>query len=361
MPTLFDPLQIGDFVIENRVVMAPLTRARATRDHVPTARMATYYGQRAGAGLIISEASPISRQGAGWPWSPGFWTDEQVVAWQPVTQAVHDKGGKIVAQLWHMGRLVHPSLHGEQPVSASATTAPGEAHTYEGKQPYVEARPLRADEISGIVADYVAAAHAAIRAGFDGVEIHGANGYLLDQFLRDNSNFRTDAYGGSIENRARLLLEVVQAVADAIGPGRTGLRLSPNGEVQGVIDSNPEPLFTYVAQQLDRIGIAFLHLREGRASGFGGTDQPALSPVIRQHFKGVLILNGNYTPEEAGATVAAGKADAIAFGRLYISNPDLAERIRVGAPLDERNDMATWYSQGDQGYIDYPAFEEAAA
>jgi N-ethylmaleimide reductase len=359
--TLFDPLQIGEFVIKNRVVMAPLTRARATREHVPTPRMATYYGQRASAGLIISEASPISRQGAGWPWSPGFWTDEQVAAWQPVTQAVHDQGGKIVAQLWHMGRVVHPSLHGEQPVSASATTAPGEAHTHEGKKPYVEARPLRLDEIPGIVADFAIAARNAIRAGFDGVEIHGANGYLLDQFLRDGANFRTDAYGGPIENRARLLLEVVQGVADAIGPGRTGLRLSPNGAVQGVIDSNPEPLFVYVAQELDKIGIAFLHLREGRSGGnFGGTDQMPLSPIIRQHFKGVLILNGEYTPKEAADAVAAGKTDAIAFGRLFIGNPDLPERIRIGAPLADAN-MATWYSQGDEGYIDYPALDEQEA
>jgi 2,4-dienoyl-CoA reductase-like NADH-dependent reductase (Old Yellow Enzyme family) len=310
----------------------------------------------------VSEASPISLQGAGWPWSPGFWTDGQVEAWQPVTQAVHEAGGRIVAQLWHMGRIVHPSLHGEQPVSASATTAPGEAHTYEGKQPYVEARPLRLDEIPGIIADYVTAARNAIRAGFDGVEIHGANGYLLDQFLRDGANFRTDAYGGSIENRARLLLEVVRAVADAIGADRTGLRLSPNGEVQGVIDSNPEPLFTYVAQELDKIGIAFLHLREARASGeYRPSEQPPLSPVIRQHYKGVLILNGDYTPAEAEATVAAGKADAIAFGRLFIGNPDLVERIRTGAPLAQANDMSTWYSQGDEGYIDYPVYSAAEA
>ncbi len=362
MPTtLFQPLDAGAIHLANRIVMAPLTRARATREHVPTPRMVTYYGQRATAGLIVTEASPISLQGAGWPWSPGFWSDEQVAAWQPVTQAVHEAGGKIVAQLWHMGRVVHPSLHGEQPVSASATTAPGEAYTYDGKQPYVEARALRLDEIPGVIADYVHAARNAIRAGFDGVEIHGANGYLLDQFLRDSGNFRTDAYGGGIENRARLLLEVVQAVADEIGVDRTGLRLSPNGEAQGVIDSNPEPLFAYVAAELDRIGIAFLHLRESRTTGsFRPSDQPRLSPVIRQHYKGVLILNGEYTPEEAEATVAAGKADAIAFGRPFISNPDLVERIRIGAPL-AAGDPATFYAGGDEGYIDYPRFSEAEA
>jgi len=359
--TLFQPLNAGALHLPNRIVMAPLTRARATRAHVPTARMATYYAQRASAGLIISEAAPISVQGAGWPWSPGFWSDEQVAAWLPVTQAVHDAGGRIVAQLWHMGRVVHPSLNGEQPVSASATTAPGDAHTYEGKQPYVEARALGTDEIPGIIADYVHAARNAIRAGFDGVEIHGANGYLLDQFLRDSGNFRTDQYGGSIENRARLLLEVVQAVVEAIGADRTGLRLSPNGDAQGVIDSNPEPLFAYVAGQLDKIGIAFLHLRESRTTGsFRPSDQPPLSPVIRQHFKGVLILNGDYTSQEAAETVAAGKADAIAFGRPFISNPDLVERIRIGAPLAQ-GDPATFYAGGDEGYIDYPRFDEAEA
>lgn len=359
---LFEPLSAGALALPNRIVMAPLTRARATREHGPTPRMATYYAQRAGAGLIISEASPISPQGAGWPYSPGLWSDEQVAAWQPVTGAVHEAGGRIVAQLWHMGRVVHPAMNGgAQPVSASATTAPGEAHTYEGKQPYAQARALRLDEIPGIVADYVAAAHNAIRAGFDGIQVHAANGYLIDQFLRDGANQRTDAYGGSIENRARLLLEVTQAIADAIGPERTAVRLSPNGDAQGVIDSDPDTLFAYVAAQLDRIGIAFLEMRESRpVSTFRPSDQPPVSPVIRRHFKGVLILNGDYTAQEAEETVASGKADAIAFGRPFIPNPDLAERIRIGAPL-ATSEMAGWYSQGDEGYIDYPALDAAAA
>ena len=358
--TLFEPLAAGALHLPNRVVMAPLTRARATREHVPTPRMADYYAQRAGAGLIISEASPISRQGTGWPWSPGFWSDEQVTAWQPVTQAVHDAGGRIVAQLWHMGRVVHPTVSGEQPVSASATTAKGDAHTYEGRQPYVEARALGADEIPGLIADYVHAARNAIRSGFDGIQIHAANGYLIDQFLRDSTNLRTDNYGGSIENRARLLLEVTQAIADAIGADRTSVRLSPNGDSNGVIDSNPEALFAYVAAELDKIGIAFLEMREGRPTGFGATDQAPVSPVIRQHFKGVLILNGDYSPEEAAQTVADGKADAIAFGRPFISNPDLTVRIATGAELAP-SDMSTWYSQGDEGYIDYPALDAAKA
>jgi 2,4-dienoyl-CoA reductase-like NADH-dependent reductase (Old Yellow Enzyme family) len=340
--------------------MAPLTRARGTRGHVPTPIMETYYGQRASAGLIISEAAPISVQGAGWPYSPGFWTEEQVTAWQPVTQAVHANGGKIVAQLWHMGRLVHPSLTGTQPVSASATTAPGHAHTYDlGNQPYAEARPLALDEIPGIIADYVQAARNAIAAGFDGIQLHAANGYLIDQFLRDGSNKRTDSYGGSIENRARLLIEVTQAIADAIGADRTSVRLSPNGETQGVIDSNPEPLFAYVAEQLDKIGIAFLEIRDiGPGSTFGSTDQPIVSPVIRAHFKGVLILNGNFTPETAEAALADGRADAIAFGRPFIANPDLVERIAQQAPLAEV-DFATAYTQTAEGYTDYPRFDAA--
>lgn len=359
--SLFDPLTAGGISLANRIVMAPLTRGRATRAHVPTPIMATYYAQRASAGLIISEATPISVQGAGWPYSPGLWTDEQVEGWKPVTQAVHEAGGRIVAQLWHMGRLVHPSVSGEQPVSASATTAPGHAHTYdEGNQPYVEARPLRIDEIPGIVADYAQAARNAIAAGFDGIQLHAANGYLIDQFLRDGTNKRTDDYGGSIENRARLLLEVTRAVAEAIGRERTSVRVSPNGETQGVIDSNPAPLYAYVAEELSKIGIAFLEVRDiGPNSTFGSTDQPIVSPVIRAHFKGVLILNGNYTPELAEAALADGKADAIAFGRPFISNPDLAERIRDHAPLAEVN-FATAYTRGEEGYTDYPRHDAEA-
>jgi 2,4-dienoyl-CoA reductase-like NADH-dependent reductase (Old Yellow Enzyme family) len=360
--SLFDPLTAGALTLANRIVMAPLTRGRSTREHVPTPIMATYYGQRASAGLIISEAAPISFQGAGWPYSPGFWTDAQVAGWQPVTQAVHEAGGKIVAQLWHMGRLVHPSLPGTQPVSASATTAPGHAHTYDlGNQPYAEARALELDEIPGIIADYVHAARNAIAAGFDGIQLHAANGYLIDQFLRDGSNKRTDSYGGSVENRARLLIEVTQAVADAIGADRTSVRVSPNGDTQGVIDSNPEPLYAYVAEQLDKIGIAFLEVRDiGPDSTFGSTDQPIVSPVIRQHFKGVLILNGNYTPETAEAALAEGKADAIAFGRPFISNPDLVTRIEEKAPLAEVN-FATAYTRDAEGYTDYPRYDETVA
>jgi 2,4-dienoyl-CoA reductase-like NADH-dependent reductase (Old Yellow Enzyme family) len=359
-PTLFSPLKIGALTLPNRLFMAPLTRARATRDHVPTPRMADYYAQRAGAGLIISEATGISRQGLGWPYAPGLWTDAQVEAWKPVTAALHDAGGRIFAQLWHMGRVVHPSLSGEQPVSASATTAPGQAHTYEGKQNYVEARALRQDEIPGLLEDYVVAARHAIAAGFDGVQIHGANGYLIDQFLRDSGNQRTDDYGGSIANRARLAIEVVDAVAGEIGAERTAIRFSPNGDTQGTIDSDPAALFTYVAEQLESRGLAFIELREPGPNGtFGRSDQPAVSPVFRAHYSGPLILNSDYTVESAGIAVASGLADGIAFGRPFISNPDLVERLRNGQPL-ATSEMASWYSQGDEGYIDYPTASTAA-
>ncbi len=361
MTTIFDPIKLGADTAANRAIMAPLTRGRATRDHVPTPIMVDYYAQRASAGLIISEATGISHQGLGWPYAPGLWSDEQVAAWKPVTQAVHDKGGLIVAQLWHMGRAVHSAVTGEQPVSSSATATPGDAHTYEGKKPYEVARPLAIDEIPGIIADYVKAANNAIAAGFDGVQIHAANGYLIDQFLRDNSNFRDDIYGGSIENRVRLLREVTQAVVDAIGADRVSVRLSPNGDSQGVNDSNPEPLFAAAADVLNQIGIAFLELREPGPDGtFGATDVPRLSPLIRQHFKGPLVLNSDYGLGRAQADLASGLADAISFGRPFLANPDLVDRLREGAPLTHAQ-MATFYSQGAEGYTDYPTLAEEKA
>ncbi len=356
MTSLFDPITIGGLTLANRIMMAPMTRGRGTDKHVPLPRMVDYYAQRASAGLIITEAAPVSLHGAGWPYSPGLWTDEQVATWQPVTQAVHEAGGRIVVQLWHMGRVVHPSMSGEQPVSASATTAPGEAHTYEGRLPYVEARPLRTDEVPGLIADYVHAAQNAIRAGFDGVQLHGANGYIVDQFLRDSSNLRDDDYGGSIENRARLLLEVTQALVDAVGADKVSVRLSPNGEVQGVIDSNPEPLFAYAARELYRIGISFLELRESREDA-----QPPVSPVIRANFGGVLVLNGGYLREDAEEAIASGRADAISFGKPFIANPDLVERLREGHPLAEPKEPQTIYAPIDEGYADYPRYEAVSA
>lgn len=362
MPDLFDPVKLGDIEAPNRILMSPLTRARATRGHVPTHIMAAYYAQRATAGLIISEATGISQEGLGWPYAPGIWSPEQVEAWKPVTEAVHEAGGRIALQLWHMGRIVHPSfLNGAQPVSSSATTAPGDAHTYDGKQPYTEARPLELNEIPRILDDYAKAARNAIAAGFDGIQLHAANGYFIDQFLRDGSNHRTDEYGGSPENRVRLLREVTEVLVNEVGAGRTGVRLSPNGDSQGVDDSDPESLFTVVAQALDTLEIGFLELREQKPYGtFGSSDVPRLSPLIRQHFKGTLVLNSDYDKEKAQADLDSGLADAIAFGRPFISNPDLPERLEKNLPLQQAN-MATWYSQGVEGYTDYPALTAQAA
>lgn len=363
MTSLFDPIQLGDIAAPNRIIMSPLTRGRSVDGHVPVSALkADYYSQRASAGLIIAEATGISQEGLGWPSAPGIWSDAQVEAWKPVTDAVHDAGGRIILQLWHMGRLVHPDfLGGAQPVSASVTTAPGDAHTAEGKKPYAEARALRLDEIPRIIGDYVHAARNAMRAGFDGVQLHSANGYLIDQFLRDNSNFRDDAYGGPIENRIRLMSEVTQAIVDTVGAGRTSVRLSPNGETQGADDSNPVALFTAAAAELGRIGIAFLELREQKTFGnFGRSDVPRVSPDIRKVFKAPLVLNQEYRLDSASEDVASGLADAISFGRPYISNPDLVERLRVNAELAPDN-YRTWYSPGPEGYTDYPVMEAANA
>ncbi|MBD8624830.1 MULTISPECIES: alkene reductase [unclassified Pseudomonas] len=358
MPSLFDPIQVGAQKLPHRILMAPLTRGRATRNHVPTDLMIEYYTQRASAGLIITEATGITQEGLGWPYAPGIWSDEQVEGWKKITAAVHEVGGRIDLQLWHMGRIVHPSfLGGAQPVSSSATTAPGQTHTYDGKQPYVQARPLGIHEIPRLLDDYEHAAKNAMRAGFDGVQIHAANGYLIDQFLRDNSNFRDDAYGGSVENRIRLLTEVTQRVVDTIGAERTGVRLSPNGDSQGVNDSDPETLFSAAAAALDTIGIAYLELREPPLDGtFGKADRPPVHPVIRKAFSRTLVLNSDYTHEKAQAALDAGEADAIAFGRPFLANPDLPHRFAEGLRLN-KDVMETWYSQGPEGYVDYPTAE----
>ncbi|MEQ1537441.1 MAG: alkene reductase [Sphingorhabdus sp.] len=361
--SLFDPIQLGAISAPNRILMAPLTRGRSTAGHVPnTALKAEYYSQRAGAGLIISEATGITQEGMGWPYGPGIWSTEQLEAWKPVTEAVHKAGGRIILQLWHMGRLVHPDfLGGAQPVSASATTAPGKAHSYGGKQLYGAARALALDEIPRVIGDYVHAAKNAMAAGFDGVQVHGANGYLIDQFLRDSTNLRDDDYGGSVENRIRLLTEVTQAVADRVGADRTSVRLSPNGETQGCDDSDPMPLFTAAAAALQKIGIGFLELRELKTfGGFGTSDVPRLSPEIRNVFTSPLVLNQEYTFETASADLDSGLADAIAFGRPFIANPDLVERLRRGAAITP-DDFKTWYAPGAEGYTDFPSMETEAA
>ena len=357
MPTLFDSIRLGAIAAPNRILMAPLTRGRSVAGHVPiTSLKAEHYRQRAAAGLIIAEATGISQEGLGWPSAPGIWSDAQVEAWKPVTEAVHEAGGRIMLQLWHMGRLVHPDfLGGEPPVSSSATTAPGLAHTEAGKQPYSQARALRLDEIPRVIDDYVRAARNALSAGFDGVQVHAANGYLIDQFLRDNSNFRDDDYGGAIANRTRLLTEVTRAVADAVGADRTAVRLSPNGDTQGADDSNPQALFTAAAAGLQDIGIAFLELREQKPdSTFGASEVPRVSPAIRSVFTNPLVLNQEYDGENYAEDLTSGLADAISYGRPFISNPDLVARLRDGATFAQNN-FKTWYSPGAEGYTDYPA------
>ena len=356
MPNLFDPIRLGAIQAPNRILMAPMTRARGTREHVPTSMMVEYYVQRASAGLIISEAIGISREGLGWPYATGLWTEEQVAGWRLITDAVHKAGGRISAQLWHMGRTVHPSfLDGDLPVSASATAAPSHAHTYDGRQPYIAARPLQLSELPRILEDFHVGARNAIRAGFDGVQIHASNGYLVDQFLRGSANLRDDEYGGSIANRVRLLREVTQAVADGAGADRTGVRLSPNGETQGVRDDDPLPLFTAAIEALSAIRIAYLELREPPLDGtFGVGEMPPLASKLRHAFDGPLILNSDFDVARAQADLEAGVGDAIAFGRPFIANPDLPERILKGLPLAKDN-MKTWFTQGAEGYLDYPA------
>jgi 2,4-dienoyl-CoA reductase-like NADH-dependent reductase (Old Yellow Enzyme family) len=361
MSKLFDPINLGSIELPNRIVMAPLTRSRAGREAVPNELMATYYSQRASAGLIITEATGISREGLGWPDAPGLWNNAQVEGWKKVTSAVHKADGRIVAQLWHMGRLVHPDLGRGQPVSSSATTAPDLARTYESKKPYVEAYAATKSDIRRIVGDYVCAAKKAIAAGFDGVQIHGANGYLVDQFLRDGANFRTDEYGGSIENRLRFMSEVLEAVGDAIGVERVGIRFSPNIYVQGVEDSDPIALFTAVAKRLEELSVPWIELREPRQpTSAGSIPTEPVSPAMRPHYSGKIVINSDYDWADARQRIAGGTADAVSIGRPFIANPDLVERIALGAPLNE-GDPSTYYSGGAAGYIDYPTLDEAQA
>jgi N-ethylmaleimide reductase len=369
-PHLFSPLQVGDLHLAHRVVMAPLTRMRSTQPgDVPNAMNAAYYAQRASkGGLQITEATQISLQGKGYPAAPGIHSAEQVEGWKLVTEAVHAKGGYIFLQLWHVGRVSHSSLHPETglPVSASAVViADGaKAFTADFQQvPYETPRALETSELPGIVADYVRGAENAKAAGFDGVEIHSANGYLLDQFLENKTNHRTDQYGGSIENRARLTLEVVDAVIGVWGKGRVGIRLSPYGTFVDMGDSNPEALFGYVLKQLGDRGIAYAHVIEPRSSGSGGGKPtndaaPRTSEIFRKAFNGVFISAGGYSNKTAEETIAEGNADAIAFGRLFIANPDLPERFRADAELNTP-DRQTFYGGQEAGYIDYPALESA--
>jgi N-ethylmaleimide reductase len=355
-PTLFTPFQLGPLVLPNRVVLAPMTRVRADAEGRVRPMTVEFYAQRATGGLLVTEATQILPNGKGGPGTPGIHSDEHVAAWRQVTDAVHARGGRIVVQLWHSGRAAHPSFlpAGAEVVGASPIPIEGEVWTPAGRQPYATPRPLTLEEIPRYVAAWVEAAHRAVAAGFDGVEIHAANGYLLDQFLRDGSNHRTDAYGGPIEHRARFLLEVTAAVAGAIGAGRVGVRVSPTNAFQSMQDSDPAATFGYVAAQLARLGIAYLHVQEGSA------EARALTPALKRAFGGPVIVAGGYDADRAEAVLGAGTADLVAFGVAYLANPDLPERLREGAPLNTP-DPTTFYGGDERGYVDYPTREVALA
>ncbi|SEM34692.1 alkene reductase [Halomonas caseinilytica] len=358
--TLFTPLRLGSLSLPNRVIMAPLTRAR-TPDSVPGKLQQAYYGQRAGAGLIISEATNISPTARGYVYTPGIWTDAQEAGWQQVVEAVHAKGGRIALQLWHVGRVSHEMVQpdGQPPVAPSALKGEGAECFVEfedgsaGRHPTSTPRALETDEIPGIVEDYRQAAVRAKRAGFDMVEVHAANAYLLNQFLATGTNQRTDRYGGSVENRARFPLEVVDAVAEVFGPDRVGIRLTPFIEIFGLSDDEPEAMAFYLAEQLGRRGLAYLHFNEPNWAGGDVTFPEGFREQMRERFGGSLIYCGHYDAERAQQRLEENTADAIAFGRPFIANPDLPERLRLGASLNEP-DQGTFYGGGEQGYTDYP-------
>lgn len=344
---LHTPLRAGAFELPNRIVMAPLTRCRAAAGRVPAPLAAEYYRQRASAGLILSEATSVDPLGVGYPDTPGIWTEEQTEGWKPIVQAVHDAGGRILLQLWHVGRISDPVyLDGQLPVAPSAIAAEGHVSLLRPQKPFVTPRALDRHEIHGIVEAYRRGAENARRAGFDGVEIHGANGYLLDQFLQSSSNHRDDDYGGPIENRARLLLEVTDAAISVWGPDRVGVHLAPRGGAHGISDDDPAATFGHVASELGKRNIAFICAREP----YDGSE---LGPRLKEIFGGVYIANQAFTRESAEAAIQRGAADAVAWGQLFIANPDLPERFAINAPLNEP-DPSTFYGGGEHGYTDYP-------
>ena len=354
MNPLFSPLKMGALTVPNRIFMAPLTRCRADDAHVPRDLMAAYYAQRASAGLLIAEATMAMAGNSAFWHEPGIHSPEQIAGWRRVTDAVHQAGGRIFLQVWHGGRACHPLLNdGAQPVAPSPLAITGdEVHTPQGKQPYVVPRELRDEELPGIVAGFRQAAINALAAGFDGVEVHGANGYLLDQFLRDGSNQRSGPYGGDWSGRARLLFEVLAAVCDAVGSQRVGLRLSPLNSFNDMRDSNPVGLAQWLASEVNRFDLAYLHLMRG---DFFGVQQGDVMTPVRAAYRGVLIGNMGYRPEEAAEAVRTGKVDAVAFGVAFLANPDLPARIAAGAPLSAPN-PATFYTAGPEGYLDYPTW-----
>jgi len=354
MPSLFDPIKVGAYELKNRIIMAPLTRSRAGSVRIPNAMMAEYYRQRASAGLIISEATAVTPMGVGYADTPGIWSDEQVAGWRLVTDAVHQEGGRIFLQLWHVGRISHPMfLDGALPVAPSAVQPAGHVSLVRPQTPYVTPRALELDEIPGIVAAYRKGAENAKKAGFDGVEIHGANGYLLDQFLEDGANKRTDAYGGPIENRARLMLEVVDAAVSVWGADRVGLHLSPGGGAHDISDSNRAATFGHVVKEAGKRGIAFVCAREAKQPGW-------LAPQLKAAFGGVYIANEGFDQQSAEAALQAGEADAVAFGKIFIANPDLPLRFKNSAALNPPK-PESFYAGGAGGYIDYPALGATAA
>jgi len=353
---LFSPLTLGPLTLPNRIVLAPLTRNRAAEGNVPQDMNAVYYRQRASGGLLISEASPISPHGIGYPATPGIYTTAQVAAWRKVTDAVHAQGGHIFLQLWHVGRISHPSMQpdGDLPVAPSAIRPSGDAVTYQGMQPFVTPRALETDEIPGIVADYAQATRNAREAGFDGVEIHAANGYLLDEFIRDGSNRREDAYGGSLENRCRIVTEVTEAVIAAWSSDRVGLRISPENRFNDIEDSDPQATFGYLVERLNAYDLAYLHVVEGdMLSGERNMDYRKL----RGTFKGLYMANNGYDFDRATRAIASGAADLVSFGRLFLANPDLPQRFRTGARLNEP-DAETFYGGDEHGYTDYPTLTD---
>ncbi len=364
--SLLDTLKIGDHTLKNRIIMAPLTRMRSTQPgDAPNELNAKYYAQRAGAGLIISEATQISPQGKGYPATPGIYSSQQITGWKLVTKAVHDQGGKIFAQLWHVGRISHQSLQldNKLPVAPSAIPAKNGGTFDANWRPVAIETPkaLEIFEIKSIIEDYKQATLNAIEAGFDGVELHSANGYLLDQFLQDGSNHRSDIYGGSIENRCRLTLEILQEISKIIGSKKVGIRLSPYGTFNDMRDSDPIALFSYLIGKIDELNLAYIHLIEPRSSVAGGSDEviasaPNNSDIFRSKYHGILISAGGYDVNLAKIAIEQNKADAIAFGRYYISNPDLAQRIAKNQPLT-KYDRSTFYGGGEHGYTDYPRFE----
>ncbi|WP_345991836.1 alkene reductase [Sulfurimonas sp. HSL-1716] len=352
---IFSTIKLGNYNLKNRIFMAPMTRCRSVKNNVPNDLMAKYYAQRASAGLIITEGTQISTQGIGYPATPGIHTDAQIEGWKKITKAVHEKEGKIFLQLWHVGRVSHSSYHGGKlPVAPSAIKPSGQIYTYEGMKDFETPRALKIEEIKEIVKEYAQGAKNAIEAGFDGVEIHSANGYLPDQFLRDGTNIRSDEYGGTIENRARFLFEIVEAVTAAVGAAKTGVRISPSGTFNSMTDSNPQKHFAYVCQKLNEFNLAYLHVVDALEGDIRHGANVVELAVLRDAYKGLLIVNGGYDKAKANKVIEDHLANAVSFAALFLANPDLPERFKTNAPLNEA-DPDTFYTQDAKGYTDYPS------